>query len=238
MKTAPLIRPSRRPRAIQLDYFIMNNPLSNIIICDDHFLTALGAEMIVINNSPYPVTVRKATTGKDALNLFHQKRPDLIIIDLNLPDMPGVDVIKKIRESSSNSKIIVLTGQTEPYVLRQVAQLKINALLRKSDSSLNLSEALNYTRTSREEKIFFDSSVSSILGDDETYVPTKREYEVLELMSQGLTSEKIATRLDCSVATVKTYRSRIMNKSGSRNSAEMIAWFLQRNGKDNFGSNS
>lgn len=216
----------------------MHNRFSNIIICDDHYLTALGVEMTLTQNSLHSLNIRKATTGKEALKLFTQEEPHLLLIDLNLPDMSGIDVIKEIREIETTSKIIVLTGQSEPYLLKQVCQLKVNGLLKKSDTGKNLYEALEFIRTNGHDKMFIDSSIQKILNNEETYIPTKREYEVLELMSQGLTSEKIALKLDCSLSTIKTYRSRIMDKSGSRNSAEMVSWFLLRNGKDNLGSNT
>ncbi len=217
---------------------MMNKNLSNIVVCDDHYLTALGVEMSLIQNLSHPLTIRKATTGQEALELFKQSSPDLLLIDLNLPDISGLEVIQRFRENYSTSSIIVLTGQSEPYLLKQVCGLGVNGLLKKSDTAKNLSDALDFIRTNGRDKMYLDSFMQSIVGDGETYVPTKREFEILSLMSQGLTSNMIALKLDCSVATIKTHRSRIMNKSGSRNSAEMIAWFLQGNGKDNFSSNT
>jgi DNA-binding NarL/FixJ family response regulator len=217
---------------------MMNNNLSSIIVCDDHYLTALGVELALLQNFSHPLTIRKATTGHEALELFKQSSPDLLLIDLNLPDISGLEVIRRIRESCTTSRIIVLTGQSEPYLLKQVCGLGVNGLLKKSDTAKNLSDALDFIRTNGRDKMYLDSFMQSIVWDGETYVPTKREFEILALMSQGLTSNMIALKLDCSVATIKTHRSRIMNKSGSRNSAEMIAWFLQGNGKDNFSSNT
>lgn len=204
--------------------------LSNVIICDDHFVSAIGVEMLLCQYSPYPLNIRKATSGKKALELFDQKSPDLMVIDLGLPDMSGLDVIKKIRETSTTSKIIVLTGQSEPHLLRQVYQLKVNGILKKMNSGKNLGEALNFLKTNS-DKTFLDSSTQSLLEVQETYVPTKREYEVLDLMSKGHTSEEIADQLQCSIPTIKTYRARIMNKSGVKNSAEMISWYLKGNSK-------
>lgn len=194
--------------------------------------------MTLTQNSPHPLNIRKATSGKDALELFHQQQPDVLFIDLHLPDISGLEVIRRIRETTTSSRIVVLTGQSEPFLLKQVCALKVSGLLKKSDTSKNIPEVLNFMLANGPDKMFLDSSVKAILDDEESYVPTKREYEVLELMSQGYTSEKIALKMECTVATIKTYRARIMNKSGSRNSAEMISWFLQRNGKDNLSSNT
>ena len=101
----------------------------------------------------------------------------------------------------------------------------------------NLSEALAFLKVNP-DKIYLDPSVNSILHTSIDQALTRREYEVLELMSQGCTSDEIATKMKCSVTTVKTYRARIMNKSGARNSSEMMAWYLRGNGNKDFGSNT
>ena len=173
-----------------------------------------------------------------AVEQFEKLVPDLLLVDLNLPDISGFEVIRRVRQVSATPLIIVLTGQNEKHLLKQVSELKVNAILKKSDSGKNLTDALAFIQRHGHNKMFFDPTVEAILETEENYIPSKREAEVLELIIKGMTSEKIALALDCSVATVKTYRARIMNKSGTRNSAEMISWFLQRNGKDNFGSRS
>lgn len=207
-----------------------HNELSNVIICDDHFVSLIGIEMLLGQYFPYPLNIRKATTGKKAIELFTQKLPDLMVIDLGLPDISGIEVVKKIRETSITPKIIVLTGMSEPHLLRQVYQLKVSAILRKMNSGKNLEEALNFLKT-KNGNTYLDPSTQSILEIQEIYVPTRREYEVLELMSKGFTSEEIAGHLKCSIPTIKTYRARIMDKSSTRNSAEMISWFLKGHGK-------
>lgn len=207
----------------------MHNELSNIVICEDHFVTAIGIEFLLREHLDSS-TITKVTSGKKALEFFAKNAPDLLIVDLGLPDISGVEVIKELRNTSPESKIIALTGLSDPHILRQVYQLKVNGILKKSNSARNISEALNFLKTNK-GATFLDSSVRSILEDEKTYVPTKREYEVLELMSKGHTSEQIAEQLECSLTTVKTYRSRIMAKSGCRNSAEIISWYLKGNGK-------
>lgn len=210
---------------------------SNVIVCDDHYVSALGIEMLLREYLPNNLRVRTSSTGKKALDLINQEAADLIIVDLGLPDISGIDVIKQIRARSVQSRIIVLTGTTEPHILRQVYQLKVNGILRKMSTGLNLKEALNFLKINQ-EKTYLDPSVNSILQTSADQALTRREYEVLELMAQGHTSDEIAEKMKCSVATVKTYRARIMNKSGARNSSEMMAWYLKGNGNKNLGSHS
>ncbi|AUN99102.1 hypothetical protein C0V70_13525 [Bacteriovorax stolpii] len=201
---------------------------SDVIICDDHYVSAIGVEMLLSQHSSRPLNIRKASTGEKVLELFTQKSSDLLIVDLGLPGISGIEVIKKIRQMSPTTKIIVLTGQNEPHLLKQVYQLKVCGILRKMGTGKNLGEALNFIQTNT-DKTYLDTSVTSILKDQSQATPTPREYEVLELMSKGHTSEEIAKEMDCSLSTIKTYKARIMNKSGAKNSAEMISWYLKRN---------
>lgn len=201
---------------------------SNVIICDDHYVSAIGIEMLLSQYAARPLNIRKASTGEKVLELFAQKSSDLLIVDLGLPGISGIEVIKQVRHLSPSSKIIVLTGQNEPHLLRQVYQLKVSGILRKMGTGKNLGDALNFLK-SNADKTYLDASVTSILDDQTQTSPTPREYEVLEWMSKGHTSKETAKEMNCSLSTIKTYKARIMNKSGAKNSAEMISWFLKRN---------
>lgn len=210
---------------------------SNIIICDDHYVSALGIEMLLRECSQKNLQIRIASTGKKALDYIHQEPADLIIVDLGLPDISGLDVIKQIRNGSNQPYIIVLTGASESHILRQVYQLKVNGILRKTSTGKNLGEALHFLMI-HQDQTYLDPSVSSLLQTSVDQAPTRREYEVLELMAQGLTSDEIAKKMNCSITTIKTYRARIMNKSGARNSSELMAWYLKGNGNKNLGSHT
>ncbi len=210
------------------------NSFSNIIICDDHQVSALGVEMLLRSFIAGSPQVRIALNGQKALEYFAQRNPDLMIIDLDLPDISGQEVIKQVRSASPSLKVIVLTGTNEPHTLRQVYQLKVQGILRKTSTSQNLNDALQSAIST--DKTYLDISVSNLLQSSQDQALTRREFEVLELMAQGLKSTEIAQKMDCSVATIKTYKTRIMNKSGARNSAEMMAWYLKGNRNKHFSS--
>ncbi len=209
------------------------NPAANfsdVIICDDHYVSALGIAALLRDFSQNPLQIRMASTGKMALNFLAEKNPDLITVDLDLPDMSGLEVIKKVRAHSPKSLVIVLTGMSEPQTLQQAHNFKVSGILRKINTGHNLNEALQFLKMNQ-DKTYLDSSVESILRMSTDQALTPREHEVMELMRQGFTSDKIAEKMKCAVTTIKTYRARIMNKSGARNSAEMMAWYLKGNRK-------
>lgn len=210
---------------------------ANVLICEDHYVTALGLEMLLQKHSSHPLRTRTALTGKKALTMAQQDCPDLAIVDLTLPDLSGVEVIKGLRTHCPSARIIVLTAAEDPHLIRQACQLRVDAVLRKINTDQNLQEALEFLAL-RKKKPYLDPSVQKILEATPDRSLTPKEYEVVEFMALGLTSGEIAKKMGCALATVKTYRSRIMGKSGSRNSAEIMAWYLKGNGKRNFGSGS
>jgi DNA-binding NarL/FixJ family response regulator len=209
--------------------------ISEIVICDDHHVSALGVELLLRKASAEPLEIRTATSGKMALEFFAQKAPHLAVVDLGLPDIAGLAVIKQLNAMSPACKVIVLTGQSEPHLLQQACLLKVNAVLRKTDTAENLYAALENIRQNS-NSVYLDPSVERIFLGSSGEALTRREHEVLQLIASGLPSHEIAKKLDCAVTTIKTYRARIMSKSGSRNSAEMVAWFLKGNGNGDFGS--
>lgn len=209
--------------------------LSNVLICEDHYVSACGMEVLLRKYSPVPLKVRMAHTGRDALELVRQESPQLAVIDLELPDISGLEVIKGIREQCPSARILVITAHNEPHLIRKTVQLKADALIRKTDTDQNIRAALK-ALSGRRRELYMDPQMRSILDETTNKALTRREYEVVEHMARGLTSGEIAAKMDCSVTTVKTYRARIMGKSGCRNSAEIMAWYLKGNGKRNPGA--
>lgn len=208
---------------------------SSILIVDDHPVSAYGMESILRAYFPENVQMRKAYAGNIALDLMLQQSPDLAIVDLDLPDISGLKVIKGIRANSPSTRIMVITGTSDPQLISQVYQLHVDAILRKTHTDHNLQEAIqciiNCSGTT-----YLDPSVQGILRLTEGKALSMREHEVVGFMIEGLTSSEIAARMKCSLATVKTFRARIMNKSACRNSAEIVAWYLKGNRKRNLGS--
>jgi two-component system secretion response regulator SsrB len=205
----------------------MNIALSDVVICDDHFISLVGIETLLKKLFHHSFNLRQSSRGEEALHLCAIKEPDLLILDLGLPGLSGLDVIKKMSIEFPHCKIIVMTGSDDTTLLNQVLRYKISGLLSKSNSENNLLLALDYIIT-KQSGTYIDPAILRIIKLDQGMPLTPREFEVLKLMSLGLTSQEIAMKMDCTLSTIKTYRMRIMNKSGARNSSEMMAWFLKK----------
>lgn len=203
--------------------------VEDIIICDDHYICAIGVEVLLKNILSKNIHIRFASDARDVQRLFQEREPDLLILDLGLPDKSGLEILKDLALSVKECAVFVMTASEDPILLQQVLKQEIRALLKKSNSRENLMCAIHFLQ---EEKvgIYIDPAFSAFLTNSFEIPISPREFDVLELMSQGYTSQEIAERISCSLSTIKTYRMRIMNKIGARNSSEMIAWFLKGRG--------
>lgn len=200
--------------------------MNRILICEDHFVSLIGIESVLKDVSQLSSSFERALSASSAIEAIRKNLPDLLVVDLGLPDMSGLEVIKFLRGISEQCRVIVLTANENPFFLKQILNFNIQALLKKENSETNIREAIDYISKNNDE-IFIDHSMRRILNLKADKALSTREHEVLQLMVQGFTSKEISEKLNCSINTVKTYRVRIMNKSGSRNSAEVAAWFLK-----------
>lgn len=213
----------------------MSIQFSNVLICDDQYISVIGIESVLRKIQNLDFQVHHAFSGKEALAVYDNRKPDLVILDLNLPDLSGLEILKAMRLHTHQAKVIVLSGSDDPYLFQQVIQQNANAVLRKLNSHQNIQEAVDFIRRG-ENSVFIDPSAESLMKNSMNLSLTRREYEVVQLIAQGLTGQEIADKLGCSLATIKTYRMRIMNKSGARNSSEILAWFLTKGNVKRDGS--
>lgn len=204
-----------------------------ILLCDDHPICRIGIETALRSILLPPLRIHHASDAETALQKAKKTYPDLAIVDLQLPDMTGMDLIRALRMLSPQIKTLVVTGCENPAILKQIARQQVHGLLQKSFTLDRFSEALAHLSASKSE-IYLDPQLEIIFQENPTPTLTQREREVLELISKGLTTKEIAALLKCSAETVKTHRSNIMFKTQSRNSAEVIAWYLEGNLKTHF----
>lgn len=204
----------------------MISSLTDIILCDDHYISLVGLDLL-IQKQWSNAHIRYATTGEEALKLFEQKAAGLMVIDLGLPKMSGLELIKMIRSQSDTCKIIVLSATDDTQLLQIIIQQKVSAILKKNNSAENIVASLELLQQAS-APLYIDPAYRQILKSSEKHSLSLREYEILELMAQGYTGQEMANHFNCSMATIKTHRMRMMNKTGCRNSAEILAWFLTK----------
>ncbi len=202
----------------------MNNTI-NIMIVEDHKLIRVGIKTLFDEAEGYNV-VAEADCGKEAISKAQLTRPDIILLDLGLPDMNGIKVIKSLNESDINSKIIVLSSRNnEDEIIKSLA-LGVFAYIIKD---INTEMLLYIVKSVYEGAMWLDPKIVPILRDkSEKIVPakqtsraafrnthsnlTQREYEVLKLVVEGKSNNDIAQSLCISEHTAKAHVCNIIQK--------------------------
>jgi DNA-binding NarL/FixJ family response regulator len=191
------------------------------IIVDDHQLFSEGVERLLHSSGKFNV-IQKYKDGRSLLNNLLQNDSDLLIIDLDMPEISGMDTIKRIRVNNKKIKIVVLTMHGESVFLNEAKALGANGYLTKSIDGAQLIESL--IKICNGFDIFpaakpVESSYDNLLSD--------REIEILKLLTKGLTSEKISDLLKISPLTVKVHRRNMMRKLKTKNSMELLSKALE-----------
>jgi DNA-binding NarL/FixJ family response regulator len=210
----------------------MNEKVINVGIADDHLLFREGIRLIIDDYENTQLTL-EAENGQDLLTKLQNNTPDVILLDLEMPKMDGVETLKYLIENSiyPDLKIIVLTMHKEARMIAYLMELGANGYLMKDAEPAEFEEAI---RTVYEEGHYFNESVSQAmlksLKDKSGKVPTlknnyqltSREMEVLQLIAKGLTTSEIGEKLFLSKRTIEGHRKNLISKLGARNTATLI----------------
>lgn len=192
------------------------NRISHILIIDDHPIVAQGIADIL--SDLQDITVEHISPDTPAY-----QRPVLYIIDLELGDITGFDIIERIRQNNPTQKILVYTMHDEPWVKARLHAMDVDGAVAKSESPAILLEAV---KAILDGTIYF-SPAFTIPPDtgaesSHTHELSTREKEVIRYICNGLTSDDIAEKMYLSINTINTYRRRIMTKLNVSNTAELI----------------
>ena len=152
--------------------------------------------------------------------------PDLLTLDLHLSDTSGLEVLKKLRELGTKTKILVLTSEESLPVLLQILRHRADAILLKTYTIPMFEAAVAHLEHDNSEQTYVDPSLEKHFSLELTKPQLSvREFDVLQYLLKGHTNKSIAEILKCSPETIKTYRSRIMEKTDTKNRSEMAQWF-------------
>jgi DNA-binding NarL/FixJ family response regulator len=206
-------------------------PLARILIVDDHSIVRDGLAVLIEREHGMRV-VGFASTGEEAVSVAQRLRPDLIIMDLMLPSLNGVDATQRIISELPRTRIIALSAC---HTLEQVCRvLRAGALafVTKTAAAAELVRAIQEVTAGKQ---YVSPVIAALFADGELSMPipkspferlSSREREVVQLIVAGSTSSDIALRLSLSRKTVDTYRGRIMVKLGVRNRSALIRYAL------------
>ncbi|MEK6686590.1 MAG: response regulator transcription factor [Pseudomonadota bacterium] len=202
-----------------------------VLIADDHALFRDGLKRIFNETEDIDV-VAEAVDGKDILKKIREYEWDIILLDINLPDINGLDILKRILSASAPACILVLSMYPEEeYAIRAIRSGASGYLTKDSptDQLINVIRRLakggKYVNPELAEKLLFNPSLDSEMLTHTTF--SDRELHVFRLIVAGESLTAIANRLSLSVKTVSTYRSRILEKMNMKNNAQLVKYAIQ-----------
>jgi RNA polymerase sigma factor (sigma-70 family) len=204
-------------------------------VADDHAIIREGLR-VMLGNQPDMEVVGIASNGYEAIRLVDQKEPDVVVIDISMPELNGIEAISQMLPRHPNIKVIVLSiHETKPYVYRALKTgakgylIKETAGLEVVDAVREVYQGERYL-SQRISDLLTDVSFRDLEGSIEVSPLEQlspREREILQLVAEGKTSQEIGERLSISSKTVDTYRSRLMRKIGVDDVAGLVKFAIQ-----------
>jgi DNA-binding NarL/FixJ family response regulator len=209
--------------------------LKRILIADDHelFRRGVAAEL---GQVPGWVVAAEATNGRDAVALAASLKPDIVVLDLTMPELNGLEAARQIVLADPLARVLILTAHESEQLVREVLSAGAKGYVLKSDAGRTLVTAL---QALLEGTSFFTSNVARLVLDgylrseSAEAVPAQtlsaREREIVQLLAEGNSNKDIARVLNISVKTAETHRSNVMRKMGFNSLAELVRYAIRNN---------
>jgi DNA-binding NarL/FixJ family response regulator len=205
-----------------------------ILVADDHPIFRFGLSSLLGSHENWEVC-GAAVDGRDAVEKCRQLKPDLLILDICLPILNGVDAARQILKHNPNQTILILTAVDSEQVIRECLEAGVRGWVFKSDETADLTHAVEAMQQS---KSIFSSRVADLImvgfkrhhvDPDAARLPklSPREREVVQLVSEGKASKEVAAILNVTLATAETHRSNIMRKLELHSIAELVLYAVR-----------
>jgi DNA-binding NarL/FixJ family response regulator len=206
-----------------------------IVIADDHEVVRVGIRRLLSINKSFLI-VDEASNGEEAIEMIKYHKPDIALLDIMMPKMDGIDTTHFIKLNIPDTLVVILTAFEDSAHLEKALEAGADGYLTKDISAKDLINAV--LNVYKGERVFSKSIVNIIqntnvreaLSDPTQISISKREQEILNLLSLGKTSPEISEQLNISVRTVQTHRSNIIQKLGIKSASELIRYAVLKFG--------
>jgi two-component system, NarL family, response regulator NreC len=207
-----------------------------ILIADDHEVVRAGVRAMVENEPDFEVC-GIATNGREAVALATELKPDIVIVDMTMPELDGVQVVRQIKRALPQTEMLVFSAHESESIITEVFVAGAKSYIRKTDAGRHLISAL---RSLQQHKPFFTDNVSKVLftrflkaaDKQDTSSSEKlstRERQIVRLLAEGKSNKENALALGISIRTIETHRATVMRKLRLTSLADLVRYAI-RNG--------
>src|SRR2546421_1883176 len=213
----PMLQVVPPPNALQ-------NP-RRVVVVDDHmFMRDLIARVLIRSDEPYDV-VAAVGTAAEAISICRRLKPDLLVLDIKLPDQTGVTAVPDIRRASPATRILLCTAFPTEDWISEADRCGADGFVEKTNTWEDFLFAVD--RVSRGQRYFCSGGAPRREDGGKPGIElTPREREILTLIAEGMTTKEIAARLFISIPTVETHRANLMTKTAARNVAGLVRFAM------------
>jgi len=206
----------------------------NAILVDDHELFRLGLKTAIAHNHPDICIVGEAETGEELFSILETTKADILLLDINLPEISGIEIARRLKKEKPEIKILVISSENTIIVTQALLQIGINGFISKRMGSVDV--LANAIRSVMSGFDYFGKDISDIIyriyvskknTTEVTVEFTEQEKNIIELCREGLPSKLIADRLSISSRTVENHKNNIFRKLGINSTIEMIQYAMK-----------
>jgi DNA-binding NarL/FixJ family response regulator len=205
-----------------------------ILLADDHDIMRRGLRDILNTYEGWEVC-GEASNGRDAVRMAEELRPDIVVLDLSMPGLNGIEACRVIKKTLSNTEVLIYTLHETEQLIRKALTAGARGFVLKSDAEVKLVEAIDALSrhkpflNSKASETLLESFIKNADESEEDSVLTSREREIVQLLTEGRTNKEVASILSISVRTVEAHRAAIMNKLGINSLAELVHYAIRNN---------
>jgi len=206
----------------------------HIVVVDDHAVVRRGVRSLLESKREWKV-VAEATNGREALLAVKRFRPNVVVMDVSLPDLSGLEATRQIVREFPGTEVLILTMHQSEQLMREVLEAGARGYVLKSDADQNLIAAVDSLRqhkpflTPRVTEFVLDGFMRGGDGDGQPKKDpvTPREREIIQLVAEGHSSKEVANVLGVSVKTVEAHRANIMRKLHLRSISDLVRYAIR-----------
>ncbi len=218
----------------------MNKKKINIFLVDDHQIVRDGIKSLLLNSLEISIA-GEAMNGKELMEKIEHSKPDVILMDISLPDISGIELTKQITQQFPDIKVVILSMYTQEDFITNAIAAGAKGYLPKNTTRQELLNAIIAVHNGKEyyndavSKIILENYISTVRKSKESITEkdaetlSSREKQILKLYIEGMSNQQIADKLFISIRTVESHKNHIMQKLGVKSTVELVKYAIRNN---------